>query len=217
MSKWEIELQQGTDWLSGHDVRLSELIARYPLPDFAPHQNYYQELVNSIISQQLSVKAAATIFGRFVDHFGHFPSPDEIIQTKPEPLRACGLSFQKIRYIQDLAMHILDDTVKFHHLDSLSNEEVIAELTAVKGIGEWTVHMFLIFCMGRLDVFATGDLGIRNAMWRQYAFEKAPTVDEMRQVAVENSWHPYESIACWYLWKSLDNKPEKDPQKGRVK
>ena len=208
MSKWEIELQQGTDWLSGHDVRLSELIARYPLPDFAPHQNYYQELVNSIISQQLSVKAAATIFGRFVDHFGHFPSPDKIIQTKPEPLRACGLSFQKIRYIQDLAMHILDGTVKFDHLDSLSNEEVIAELTAVKGIGEWTVHMFLIFCMGRLDVLATGDLGVRTAIGRLYELPNLPKPAEMQAVADSNHWHPYESIACWYLWQSLDNAPK---------
>ena len=217
MSKWEIELQQGTDWLSGHDVRLAELIASYPLPNFAPHQNYYQELVNSIISQQLSVKAAASITKRFVAYFEHFPLPEEIGAAPIEGLRSCGLSYAKVSYIQDLAMHVIDGSIKFDHLDALSNDEVIAELTAVKGIGEWTVHMLLIFCMGRLDVFATGDLGIRNAMWRQYAFEKAPTVDEMRQVAVENSWHPYESIACWYLRKSLDNKPEKEPEKGRVK
>lgn len=207
------QVTEGVSWLKQHDPLFAGLIARYPLPDFAPHQNYYQELVDSIISQQLSVKAAATISGRFVDHFGHFPSPEEIVQTEPETLRACGLSFQKIRYIQDLAMHILDGTVKFNHLDSLTNEEVIAELTAVKGIGVWTAHMFLIFCMGRLDVLATGDLVIRNAIWQQYGFENAPSVDEMRQVAVENSWHPYESIACWYLWKSFDDKLENEPEK----
>ncbi|MCA9336803.1 MAG: DNA-3-methyladenine glycosylase 2 family protein [Candidatus Saccharibacteria bacterium] len=208
MSKWEIELQQGTDWLSGHDVRLSELIARFSLPTFMPHKNYYRELVESIISQQLSVKAAATIFGRFVDHFGHFPSPDEIIQTKPEPLRACGLSFQKIRYIQDLAMHILDGTVKFDHLDSLSNDEIIAELTDVKGIGEWTVHMFLIFCMGRLDVLATDDLGVRTAIQRLYELSTLPNPDEMREIAEANHWHPYASLPCWYLWQPLNNAPK---------
>lgn len=200
-----------------HDARLAPLVKQFGLPSFQPHKNYYQELVESIISQQLSVKAAASITKRFVDYFDHFPAPDEIVAADTEGLRGCGLSYAKVRYIKDLAMRVIDGSVKFDHLDTLSNDEIVAELTPVKGIGEWTVHMFLIFCMGRLDVLATGDLGIRNAIWRQYAFEKAPTVDEMRQVAVENSWHPYESIACWYLWKSLDNKPEKDPQKGRVK
>lgn len=208
MSKWEIELQQGADWLSGHDVRLAELIARYPLPDFAPHQNYYQELVNSIISQQLSIKAAASITKRFVAYFEHFPLPEEIGAAPIDDLRSCGLSYAKVRYIQDLAMHIIDGSIKFDHLDALSNDEVIAELTAVKGIGEWTVHMLLIFCMGRLDVLATGDLGVRTAMQRLYDLSTLPKPDEMRKIAEANHWHPYASLACWYLWQSLDNAPK---------
>lgn len=204
----EQQIERGLEWLRTHDAVMAVLIDAQPRPSLDPHQNYYQELVDSIISQQLSVKAAATIFRRFVDHYGHFPTPDEIIATDPNALRACGLSYQKVRYIQDLARHVIDGTVRFDHLDDLSNEEIITELTVVKGIGEWTVHMFLIFCMGRLDVLATGDLGVKNAIARQYNLPTTPTPDDIKRIAADNSWHPYESIACRYLWKSLDSTPK---------
>ncbi len=208
MTTWEDSLAQGTKWLAAHDARLGAIIAEHPLPTFRPHRNYYQELVESIISQQLSVKAAASITKRFVAHFGHFPEPLEIIASDTEALRGCGLSYAKIRYIQDLAHHVLDGSIKFDHLDGLSNKQIVDELTAVKGIGEWTVHMFLLFCMGRLDVLATGDLGIRTAMQRLYELPILPKPAEMRAVADTHQWHPYESIACWYLWQSLDNAPK---------
>lgn len=208
MDTWKDSLAKGSKWLATHDARLGAVIALHPLPTIRPHQNYYQELVESIISQQLSVKAAASITKRFVEHFGYFPEPLEIVAADPEALRGCGLSYAKIRYIQDLAQHVLDGSVKFDHLDNLSNAEIIAELTAVKGIGEWTVHMFLIFCMGRLDVLATGDLGIRTAMQQLYELPNLPAPAEMREIADENQWYPYESIACSYLWKSLDNMPK---------
>ena len=202
------ELPIGKEHLAAHDPVMAALIDQFPAPTFAPHQNYYQELVESIISQQLSVKAAATITKRFVESFGHFPLPEELLGRTIEDLRAVGLSNQKANYMQDLAQHVLGGSVRFEHLDSLSNDEIIRELTAVKGIGEWTVHMFLIFCMGRLDVLATGDLGVKTAVRNLYGFSTLPTPAEMAQLAADNTWQPYASLACWYLWKSLDNAPK---------
>ena len=194
--------------LKQNDDKLSKLITTYAVPSFKTHTNYYHELVDSIISQQLSVKAAATIAGRFKDLFGgNYPSPEEILQKDIEELRSVGLSRPKAGYIQDLARHVLDGTVKFDELDKLSNQEIIDELTKVKGIGEWTVHMFLMFCMGRLDVLAYGDLGIRNGLTKLYELDHTATPDDVKHIAKKNNWHPYESVACWYIWQSLDNTP----------
>ena len=203
---WHENLELGIDHLKDRDARLTAVIAVHPQPTFRPHTDYYRELVESIISQQLSVKAAATIYKRFVDSFGHFPEPHEILERSEEELRSVGLSGQKTRYIRDLATKVLDGSVRFDHLDQLTNDAIVDELTAVKGIGQWTVHMFLMFCMGRLDVLPTGDLGIRNACAQLYDLPTA-TPDDVTRIAQENDWHPYESVACWYLWKSLDNTP----------
>ena len=190
------------------DPVLARLIETHPAPTFEKHTNYYQELVDSIISQQLSVKAARTIEGRFKELFGGtFPSPQQILEKDVETLRGVGLSRPKARYIQDLAQNILDGVVKFDELDSLTNQAIIDELTKVKGIGEWTVHMFLMFCMGRLDVLPTGDLGIRNGIAKLYDLDHVPTPDEVTDIAVNRGWHPYESAASWYIWQSLDNTP----------
>lgn len=191
------------------DVRMAALIDTHPVPTFEKHKNYYHELVDSIISQQLSVKAARTIEGRFKDLFGgEFPSPEQILDKDIEELHAVGLSRPKARYIQDLATKILDETVAFDTIDELSNNEIIAELTKVKGIGVWTVHMFLMFCMGRLDVLPTGDLGIRNGIAKLYELDHAPTEREVELIAEKNQWHPYESVASRYIWLSLDNAPK---------
>jgi len=206
--KWEETLQQGMEYLHGVDPVLRPIIDAYGLPTFRPHSNYYQELVESIISQQLSVKAAATINGRFVDLFGHFPLPEEILSKDIEELRSVGLSGQKASYIRDLAQRVLDGSVRFDHLDSLSNEEIVAELTAVKGIGEWTVHMFLLFCMGRLDVMAYGDLGVRTGIMRLFELDHLPDKTEVLMLADNNSWAPYQSLVSWYAWKVLDNEPK---------
>jgi len=194
--------------LSAHDPFLAPIIAEVGLCTIQPHRNYYQELVDSIVSQQLSVKAASTIFKRFLDIFGgKFPEPKAILAKSPEEFRAAGLSYAKARYVQDLAQHVIDGSVKFDHLDSLSNEEIIQELTAVKGIGEWTVHMFLMFCMGRADVLATGDLGIRNGVRALYGLKDVPAPQQVAKIATKHHWHPYETIACWYVWQSLENTP----------
>jgi DNA-3-methyladenine glycosylase II len=138
---------------------------------------------------------------------GKFPMPDQILTKNLDELRAIGFSYAKGKYVQDLAQRVLDGTVRFDTLDQLSNEEVVAELTVVKGIGEWTAHMFLMFCMGRSDVLPVGDLGIKNGIRQLYGFRDIPTAEQIREISVKHSWHPYESIASWYVWKSLDNEP----------
>lgn len=202
-------LKQAADHLTSVDPILAPIIAKAGLPTFTPHKNYYQELVESIVSQQLSVKAAATIMKRFLDLFPgtDFPTPGQILEKDIEELRSVGLSRQKATYIQDLAVKVLEETVRFNHLDALTNEEVITELTQIKGVGVWTVHMFLMFCMGRLDVLPTGDLGIKNGIYSLYKLKEKPTPEEMETIAKKNKWHPYESVASWYVWHSLDNKP----------
>jgi DNA-3-methyladenine glycosylase II len=201
-------VDEAAEHLSRHDSVLAAVITQSPRCTLRPHTNYYQELVDSIISQQLSVTAATAIEGRFREMFeGEFPTPEQILTKDLDDLRAIGFSYAKGRYVQDLAQHILDGKVTFDTIDSLSNDEVVAELTAVKGIGEWTAHMFLMFCMGRSDVLPVGDLGIRNGIRALYGFTEAPTPEQVREVATTNNWHPYESIASWYVWQSLDNKP----------
>jgi len=192
---WHEQMEKGIKHIADHDARLALIISQYPQPTFRPHTDYYRELVESIISQQLSVKAAATIYRRFVDSFGHVPKPEEILARDDTELRAVGLSGQKTRYIKDLASKVLDGSVRFDHLDQLSNDEVVVELTAVKGIGEWTVHMFLIFCMGRFDVLPIGDLGIKNAVRMLYDLDDLPTPADIHAIAERGSWKPYESIA----------------------
>jgi len=200
--------ETGAAHLTAHDAVLAPLIQRFGPPPVWKHGNYYQELVESIISQQLSVKAGASITKRFVALFGSkFPTPAQILEKDVEALRATGISRPKAGYIRDLAQHVEDGTVKFDHLDGLGNEEIISELTAVKGIGEWTVHMFLIFCMGRSDVLAYGDLGVRNGIMKLYGFKALPDKAAVEKIAAANNWHPYESYACWYIWRSLDNEP----------
>ncbi len=199
-------LQTAADHLSANDPNLKPVIKQFGLCTVAPHDDYYRELVDSIISQQLSIKASATIIKRFVALFDDkFPTPAQILQRDVEELRAVGMSRPKASYVLDLALHIEEGRLHPEKLPKLSNEEVIRELTAVKGIGEWTAHMFLIFSLGRTDVLATGDLGVRMAMKKLYGLPDAPKPDEMRAIADKFNWHPYESIACWYLWQSLDN------------
>lgn len=207
MSREEI-IQNGATYLQDADPILGAVIAQAPLPAIHPHTNYYQELVESIISQQLSVKAAATILKRFKELFSEtFPTPEEILEKDIETYRSVGLSRQKAAYIRDLAEKVITGAVSFETLDALSNEEIINELTKIKGVGVWTVHMFLMFCMGRLDVLPVGDLGIRNGIQKLYRLSERPGDAEIIDIALLNNWHPYETLASWYIWHSLDNKP----------
>jgi DNA-3-methyladenine glycosylase II len=202
------DLEKAAVYLSKSDPALAKIIKSAGLADISPHSNYYWSLVDSIISQQLSVKVARTIELRFQDLFQDaLPPPEAILEKSIEELRAVGLSNSKANYIKDLAQHIVDGRIDFSTFTGLSNEEIINELTDIKGIGEWTAQMFLIFCMGRLDVLAHGDYGIRKGVQKLYNLAAMPTPTQVIEIAKENNWHPYESVACWYVWNSLDNKP----------
>ena len=206
MTNFAEQLQAGCDHLARRDDKMAALIAIYGLPTFAPSTQHYQMLVTSIISQQVSVKAAATVRGRFVDLFGYFPAAGEVLAYDSDALRAIGLSGRKVLYIRDLSSRVLDGLVNFSHFDSATNDEIIAELTTVKGIGLWTAQMFLLFCLGRLNVLADGDLGIKNAVTHLYDFPVTCTSADIQSVSLTYHWQPYASIACWYAWRSLDNK-----------
>jgi DNA-3-methyladenine glycosylase II len=202
------KIHQAERYLAGADPVLAPLIATHGPCPLEPHRNYYEALVGEIIGQQLSTKAAASIRKRFIAIFDNtFPSPEAILTKDVEELRSVGLSRPKATYIRDLATHILDGKVDFNTFDSLDNDHIIAELTSVKGIGEWTAHMFLMFCMGRLDVLAPGDLGIRSGIRALYDFSELPTPDDVKAIAEKHHWHPYETVACWYVWASKDNAP----------
>lgn len=205
---WQTTLRNAEDALSRADPVIASLITMHGPCQLSPHTDYYQQLVRSIIGQQLSVKAAATIYNRFLGLFnGSMPTPEQIITTSTEDLRAIGCSYQKASYIHDLAQHILDGQLDLAHIATLPNEEVIRQLVAVKGIGEWSAHMFMMFSLGRLDILPTGDLGIRKAMMIQYELSDLPKPAEMLELALNHGWSPHQSVASWYLWRSLDNEP----------
>ena len=164
----------------------------------------YGSLVRTIVGQQLSTKAARTIYERLVALLGHGPPiPQEILAAEEDDLRAVGLSRQKVRYLRDLARHVLDGELEFDRLDELSDEEVAREVTAVKGLGRWSADMFLMFHLGRPDVLPVGDLGIRRAVERAYGLPGLPDEDALRSIA--GPWRPHRTLACLYLWESLDS------------
>jgi DNA-3-methyladenine glycosylase II len=166
----------------------------------------YGALLRSIVGQQLSTKAARTIYGRMLELFGgHPPTPKQLLAADPDAIRAAGLSRPKINYLRDLADHVQTGELELDRLDELPDEEVIEQLTAVKGIGEWSAHMFLMFHLGRPDVLPVGDQGIRNAVKTQYRLRKIPDAKRMEKIA--KPWRPHRTLACLYLWSSLDNKP----------
>ena len=188
-------------YLAKKDKHLKKLIAKHGHCKIKPHTKYFVTLCDAIISQQLSVKASATIESRFHALFGKgSATPEETIKFSTEELRAVGVSNQKAKYLISLAEHFLDGTINPHKLKRLSDEEVIAALTTVKGIGKWTAEMFLIFSLGRPDIFSVGDLGLRNAVKNIYGIEK---YDEIERHA--ERWKPHRSVASWYLWRSLEN------------
>jgi len=166
----------------------------------------YGALLRSIVGQQLSTKAARTIYGRMLELFdGHAPTPKQLLAADPDAIRAAGLSRPKIAYLRDLARHVEDDELELERLHDLPDEDVIEQLTAVKGIGDWSAHMFLMFHLGRPDILPVGDLGIRNAVKAQYRLRKLPDPKRLERIA--RPWRPYRTLACLYLWSSLDNTP----------
>jgi DNA-3-methyladenine glycosylase II len=195
------------------DPVLAALIDDYggPLPE-APDtrgrpEDLYGALVRTIAGQQLSVLAARAIWRKLIARFdGRTPTPQEILADDPDELRvAAGFSRAKVAYLRSLAEHVIAGQLELDRLAELPDDEVIRELTAVKGIGEWSAHMFLMFTLHRPDVLPTGDLGIRNAIQRAYGLATPPKPAEMEAIA--EPWRPFRTRACLYLWRSLANEP----------
>jgi DNA-3-methyladenine glycosylase II len=169
-------------------------------------EEHYGALLHAVVNQQLSVKAGAAIYGRLKERFGgSTPTPEQLLEDDPEELRlAAGLSRSKVGFMRSLAEHILSGELELERLDSLSDEQVLEELVAVKGIGEWTGHMFLMSHLHRPDVMAPGDLGIKRAIEKAYGLED-PDRETMERLA--ERWRPHRTLACRYLWRSLNNEP----------
>jgi DNA-3-methyladenine glycosylase II len=188
-------LQRQDPVLAGIIDRVGDYRIEFRDPDF-------ETLVKSIVFQQLSGRVAGVIFGRLAAAVGGKLTPAGVLKLRPSRMRTLGLSSQKIAYIRDLARHIRDGALVFEELAGLPDAAVIERLTQVKGIGVWTVHMFLIFALRRTDVLPTGDLGIRNAIRKAYGLEEVPTPSQVEIMA--ERWHPFCTVASWYLWRSLE-------------
>ncbi len=166
--------------------------------------DYFQSLCSAIISQQLSGKVADVTFGRFQKLFpNELITPDQLVKIDHEKLRAVGMSNSKARFLRDLAEKVIAGEIHLEKLNEMENETVIEELVKVKGIGKWTAEMFLMFSLGREDVFSTGDLGLKNAIKKIYGLE---TVTEEQLLEISNKWSPYRTYASLILWRSLDNR-----------
>ncbi|HET9453654.1 MAG TPA: DNA-3-methyladenine glycosylase [Gemmatimonadaceae bacterium] len=182
--------------------RVIREVGAYP-PAQKRFNSHFHALLRSIIYQQLSGKAAATILRRTLEIYGgRAPKPEELLATPDDVLQAAGVSRQKIGYLRDLARRVHEKEVPLARVARLPDEELIASLTQIKGIGRWTAQMFLMFQLRRPDVLPELDLGIQNAIWRAYELKKRPTPKDVLRIGAP--WRPYASIASWYLWRSLD-------------
>ena len=189
--------------LKSRDPVLGALIERIGTYRIEFREPSFDTLVRSIVFQQLSGKVARVIYGRLADAVGgDCLTPEGILKLRPDRMRRLGLSRQKIAYIRDLARQTAKAKIVFESLPDMTDEEVIERLTQVKGIGVWTAHMFLIFALRRHNVLPTGDLGVRSAIKKIYGLADLPKPQEIEDLARE--WHPYCTVATWYLWRSLD-------------
>jgi DNA-3-methyladenine glycosylase II len=201
--------------LAASDPAMAALMARVGEIDLATRlsrrkeerpPDAYGALLRAIVGQQLSTKAARTIYGRVVDLFdGTTPSPEKLLEADESDLRAAGLSGRKVEYIRDLATHVIEGELELDRLDQLEDAEVIEEIVAVRGLGVWTAEMFLIFHLERPDVLSGGDLGIRKAVQIEYGLEQMPPPAQVLEIG--EPWRPHRSLASLYLWESLANAP----------
>ena len=193
---------EATKHLARRDKVLRRLIKAFPQADLVSRGDAFQTLARAIVGQQISVKAAQSIWARFAACVGEV-TPEAVAAKDDASLRGCGFSGQKVAYVKDLAGHFAGGAVKPRRWARMDDEAIIEELVAVKGIGRWTVEMFLIFHLKRPNVLPVDDLGLRRAMERQYNGGEPLTKAEMR--ALGEPWSPWCSVATWYLWRSLDN------------
>jgi 3-methyladenine DNA glycosylase/8-oxoguanine DNA glycosylase len=191
------------DHLTRADAKLARLVKAYGPCEVPLERNRFRALAESIIYQQLAGSAASAIAKRVRGLYGNrFPTPEQLLATSPQALRGAGLSPQKLRYLRELAQAVEEGRVDFRRLDRAEDEEVIAALTEVHGIGRWTAEMFLMFSLGRPDVWPVGDYGVQKGVQQLLAQKSLPAPSRMRRVA--EPWRPYRSAAAWYMWRSLD-------------
>ena len=199
--------QRITKYLVDNDNRLKEIIQSCPYPRSRRHSDVYMALLSSIVSQQLSVRAADTIFNRFLDIFpDRYPYPEKLIRTRNERLRSAGLSQQKSGYLKNVAKFAVhNDGLNYDTLKRKTNEELVDHLTQIKGVGRWTVEMLLMFTLDRKDVLPLDDLGIQQAIKRLYRLDHEGRELKQKMVEIADNWRPYRSVVCKYLWhwKSL--------------
>ena len=197
--------------LAAADPRMAALIERVGKIDIATRmkrrkeerpEDPYGALLRAIVGQQLSTKAARTIYLRVVDLFGGTtPTPEQLLEAPEQDLRGCGLSGRKTEYLRDLAAHVISGELELDRLEELGDEEVIEEIVAVRGLGQWTAEMFLLFHLQRPDILSGGDLGIRKAIQIEYGLAEMPT--PTRVIEIGEPWRPHRSLASLYLWESL--------------
>ncbi len=199
------ELLEAAEELGRRDRRLQRVIDRVGPPDLRrgrPRRDHFAELVRAICYQQLAGVAARAIHGRLVGHFGGDPTPDQILAASTEELRALGLSGNKTRSIQDLAARVDAGEVELDRVSRLSDDKIVAELTLVRGIGRWTAEMFLIFQLGRLDVWPVDDFGVRKGYATIQRLREQPTAKALEPLG--DRYRPYRSVAAWYCWRAAD-------------
>ncbi|MFI5353509.1 MAG: DNA-3-methyladenine glycosylase family protein [Candidatus Binatales bacterium] len=202
-SKTSLDASAAITHLRTTDPVMARLIDQVGPFKLARHPEHFQALVRAIMFQQLAGAACQAIYDRFVALFpgASFPTPSQVLEASDEQLRGAGLSRQKLAYLKDLARHVGEDSLNFHRFPRMDDEEIIAELTRVKGIGRWTAEMFLMFNLRRPDVLPVDDLGFRTAAMKAYRMRQLPTPKQLRKLG--ERWRPYRSVAVWYLWQMV--------------
>jgi DNA-3-methyladenine glycosylase II len=200
-----MDIEVGLDLLK-KDKNMQVLINKFGRPDFNPRQDYFQSLLRSIVFQQLSGKAAQTIYERFVNLIPKTSNlcPHEVLKLDNDEMRKAGLSFQKINYVKNLADYFENNSFQKKDFEKMTDEEISKELIQIKGIGQWTVDMFLMFTLNRPDILPYKDLGIQKGIMKISNMKNLPTKKEMGYCS--RKWRPYRTIACWYLWRMVDDK-----------
>ena len=200
-----IDIKAGIDLLK-KDKKMNDLINKFGRPDFSQREDYFQSLLRSIVFQQLSGKAAQTIYERLVNLIPNTSNlcPNEVLKLDKDEMRKAGLSFQKIDYVRNMANYFENNSFYKKDVERMTDEEISKELIQIKGIGQWTVDMFLMFTLNRPDIFPYKDLGIQKGIMKILNMKNLPSKKEMENCS--RKWRPYRTIACWYLWRIADEK-----------